>query len=363
MSVSEQDVRRQIAEMQEAIESAQASRRTGTIVRAIGVVVGFIIVILFVWLGVYNPFQRVAEQPEELREAFRVRLATIDAQEKLQRISQELTPVYMPMVAQAATDVGLADAAREQARMLWTDLQPELNERLPQIRSGLRVAVEDEMRSAVNELQRRVDRLLQRRLASAIRAQEARIRGEVDLDEQEVEALLTRIVEANRQALLNMVERRWSRSQAALTDIQNMVDELPKLPPMSEQELLDHTVRTLVALLKHKLPDYDLQAQLREAPPTRTRRRTAEPAETPTADHRERMIEELEQKLQDADLPEKGKDAIRLEIIKMLDAQIKDFRQRLQSDEGLPEATTEELRRLIEEAGERRRQLQQEVEE
>lgn len=311
MSANEEEVKGQIAEMRQALESAKESRRIATYVRAVGTLLGFVIVGLFVWLGVYRPFMRLAENPEPMREAAREQLETLQLGDKMMTIAREAAPTYAELAQEIAQDVGLMEAVQEQARLLAEDLRPTLEEAALAQRGPVREALEQQARRATEDLRAELNAIVRARLRSTLREQEASLQRETGLSEQKFALLVQNLNEAVRQAFINMAKRREGDLVERLEAIGKIVKGFPEVPPMSEEQLLEHTGRTLIALLKYKLPEYDFEEAMEQRQPEGPtgRRATALPAEEGLRE----AIADLQEKLE-GDLPEESKQQLRRQI-------------------------------------------------
>ena len=103
MTVTEQDVKGQIADMREAIESTRVSRRMSRIVSIVGVIVGFGIVIAFL-LSLWGLAKDVAAQPDAIQQEITKRVEVFGLQRKLTSVVEKVVPVYMKAGQEALQD-------------------------------------------------------------------------------------------------------------------------------------------------------------------------------------------------------------------------------------------------------------------
>ncbi len=312
MSVSEQEVKREIAGMREAIDAATASRKTATMVRVVAVIVGFVIVIAFVWATV-GTIKDLADNPEPLRAQMKQRIEMMNVDQKMMGAVREAAPAYLEHAEQILSDLEVTDKLWEELVTMGKDLEPALREELARVRGPLLQTAEAQADQMARDLDVELRSMIQETLRESLAQHEQEIRQQVDLDEEDVEQLLVTIVEANQQAIMNMAKRRWGNKRDRLAEINNMLAELPKLPPLPESELVDHTVHVLLALLKHKLPDYNLQVELGQRKQLRAVPQAAQP---------ESVVDSLRATLAQPDIPEEAKARVREAISKMGDDRV-----------------------------------------
>ena len=326
MSVSEQEAKQQIAQMRQSLESMRVSARRGNYVRIVGLIVGFAIVAIYVWL--FYSLAMAVKNSEEFPGLIKSRLEVLQPQKVLAKAAEKALPVLWEESQKMATDMDLWSTIQPELTALVQDLQPlvtqEINRVLPQVQT----AVVREGNIAAQQLRSDLQGLLDARVQALIRRHQTQITQQTGLTEDKVEQILVNIIDANQEALLNVVRKRWGDNTEQLAHIANLVDELPALPPLSEDELVKHTIYTLVALLKYKLPDYDLAAQIgtvtapaRQAPGGAS---GLSPAE---------LVTQLEAALKDPNLPEESSKAIRQELEKA--------RKALQEQESMAPAVTQ----------------------
>jgi len=138
---------------------------------------------------------------------------------------------------------------------------------LERVRPKLVSALKTRTEGALTRFESEMRALLEERLENMIRDNQNLIAEGTDLTAEEVQDILINVIEANQEALMAVVQRRWERNEAVVHDIGELVLEFPELPEMTEEELLAETRDVLVALLKHKLPDYEFEPELEIAAP------------------------------------------------------------------------------------------------
>lgn len=254
MSVTEQEAKGHIAEMRESLQTIRASLRTGTMVRLIGLVVGLLIVGFYVisFLGMGRELAQSGELQAELRR----RVEQVPVQRIISTALEQAGPAYMQETQALLTDLQLEQAAVEQMQLAMEDLRPVLMGELDRVRPELAAILKSRAEGALSRFESELRTLLEERLENMIRRQQGVIAEGTDLTEEDVQNILINVIEANQEALMAVVNRRWQRDEAVVHDIGQMMLEFPELPRMTEEELLEETRDVLLALLKRRLPDY-----------------------------------------------------------------------------------------------------------
>ncbi|MFO7959299.1 MAG: hypothetical protein R6X33_19625 [Candidatus Brocadiia bacterium] len=254
MSVTEQEAKGHIAEMRESLQTIRASLRTGTVVRLVGLVVGLLIVGFYVYsfLGMGRELAESGELQAELRR----RVEEVPVQRIISTALEQAGPAYMQETQALLKELQIEQAAVEQMQLAMEDLRPVLMEELDRVRPELAAILKSRAEGALSRFESELRTLLEERLENMIRRQQSVIAEGTDLTEEEVQNILINVIEANQEALMAVVNRRWQRDEAVVHDIGQMMLEFPELPRMTEEELLEETRDVLLALLKRRLPDY-----------------------------------------------------------------------------------------------------------
>jgi len=265
MSVTEQEVKGHIAEMRESLQTIRSSLRTGTVVRLLGLVVGLVIVAFYV-LSFWNLGKNLL-QSGELQAEVKKRVEQVPVQRIISTALEQAGPAYLQEAQNLLSDLELEQVAVEQLQLAMAELHPVLMAELERVRPKLVSALKTRTEGALTRFESEMRALLEERLENMIRDNQNLIAEGTDLTEEEVQDILINVIEANQEALMAVVQRRWERNEAVVHDIGELVLEFPELPEMTEEELLAETRDVLVALLKHKLPDYEFEPELEIAAP------------------------------------------------------------------------------------------------
>ena len=116
---TEQQVKAQVAEMRQALESARASARTGGVVRVLGVIVGLVIVGIYVW--VFLSLIQSVVKSKEMETALTTRLEGLQrdaglTQDGVQRVLKAVQPTLVDEAKRAIKDAGLESWRRKKPR-------------------------------------------------------------------------------------------------------------------------------------------------------------------------------------------------------------------------------------------------------
>lgn len=255
MSVSDQEVRSEIAEARESLQAIRASMRTGMVVRFLGLVAGIIIVLIYVF-SFWGLVRGVAESGQ-IEQQLRERVPLVGLRQGVRQIIREAGPVYMKEVEQILSEMGLTEMLNVQLEAAYQDLRPVLMEEFSRVRPRLAAAVRGELQASADQLEAELQQMVESRLAQIIRDRQASLAAEADVSEEDVEKFLVNMIDANQQALMSVIDRRWADNTEELEEIRQTAEQFPEMPEMSDEALLEHTVRVLVALMKYKLEDYE----------------------------------------------------------------------------------------------------------
>jgi hypothetical protein len=274
-------------------------------------------------------------------------------QESLLKVLEEAGPAYWEETRELLTEMNLQEMLRPEMESAYEEIRPILLREAARVRPRLFTALEAEGQATLDQVETEMQQLLEDRLGRLIRRQESTIKQQVDLTPQQVEELLVNMVDANQQALLNVVAKRWQDSQSDFDRIRTLTTQFPELPPMSEEELLKQTALVLVALMRYQLPEYTWPegTELRAAAPVA-------PAQVPVID--------LEKIIPWDQIPEDQREKVRADVQKA--------KQRMEKAAGefpgppsvdeidwsmVPEEHREKAKKMYEEAMETREQSQE----
>ncbi len=259
MSVSEQEAKQQIAQMRHALESMKASARRSSYVRIVGVIVGFAIVIVYVALFIHLGMN--LSKSEKFKPIVEERLKTLGLQETAVKVVEKALPTYLEAGKDMLSKMDLTPA-EEQASALLQDLRPMLASEANRMWPKLQDALILQGNAGAKEAETKLQAMLDKRLQAMIEKHSSQIQSQTGLTEAQTAQVMHNINEAGKQAMLSIIQKRWSQNEGKLEKIAGLVDTLPALPAMSESELLEKLRDVLIALVKAKLPDYNVEDEL-----------------------------------------------------------------------------------------------------
>jgi len=224
MSASEQEVRSQIAEMREALQSARASARTGKIIGVLGVLVGLAIVaiyvVLFIGLG------KSVVKSDELPRVLRARVERLQLDRAVSQIIEEAAPAYLAEARTLVEDLELPKLASEELQLMMKDLEPVLRQELERVRPQLQIVLENQREQTLNAVEGMLQQKLNARLQTIISRQGQRISEEQGLDEATLQMVATNLVDASGEAFRGMIEKRKGNLQEELAEMQKLLDQV-----------------------------------------------------------------------------------------------------------------------------------------
>lgn len=305
MSTTEQEVHGQIAEMRESLQTIRTSLRRGTLVRFLGLLVGLLIVAFFIWS--FWTMGRDLVATGELQTEFTRQIEQIPVQRIASVSIEQAGPVYLEEVQALLAELGLEEALAEELDLAMMELEPVLSRELERIRPRLTTALQARGEALLVNLESELKDMLMGRLEGIVRRQQHLITDEVDLTPEQVEEILLNVIEANQDALLTVVERRWHRIEGDVFRIGELALEFPELPTMTEAQILAELRDVLMALIKYRLPDYEFRPEVALEP-------RPEVQLPPVEQLREMPDEALEALFDRLQMPEEDRQAIRERI-------------------------------------------------
>ncbi len=257
MAVSEQELRSTIAQMREQLRSTAASRRRARVIGILGVVVGFCIVGLIVY-SVFSQFYNISDNPEELRAAATGQIRNLQLDRKASEVAKRLMPVVQKEALALVKELDLPKVATDELKIMLRDLEPVARRELERVTPRLRDLVEAESARLQEDLRQTLEGKLADRFSESIRRHERRLET-LDLTEEKLAQIIENLQMASAYALQDILEPRLKGVVEEMKKVGNLVLDLPPLPEeKSEEQLLIEIKDVLLALLKERLPDYEM---------------------------------------------------------------------------------------------------------
>ncbi len=266
MSASEQEIKSQIAEMQQALRSALAGRRAARVVNIIGVILGFCIVGLIVYSTIWGLILPMASQPERLQKAIQQHLTTMQLDKKAVQAIETAAPAYLQEAQKMASDLKVLEKVQEQARQMIADLEPTFRAELENMKPRVIAMFNTQKEQTLSQLQDLLQKKIVDRVRDLLSQQGERLQAQTDLDEAGVEKILANLRDASTEAFTNMVRKRAGNLEKEITDCVAVVAQIPALPEAKQEKVLDDLMAVLAALVKEELPSYTFEKGELEGP-------------------------------------------------------------------------------------------------
>ncbi len=258
MAVSEQELRDTIALMREQLRATAAARRTARVVSILGVVVGFCIV-AFIVLSLFGLFKDISKHPEELRAAAVERIKLLQFDRKAKLVADELMPVAGKEVLALVKELDLPSVLMQEAKLMLKDLEPVARRELERATPRLQELLETERGKLQGEMQTMLEGKLAEHFSESIGQNEQRL-ARLNLTEEKVAQIIESLKMASADALKDVLKPRVGDVGAQLEKISELLEWLPPLPEkLSEQDLLEQLRDVLLTLVKHRLPEFEVE--------------------------------------------------------------------------------------------------------
>ena len=258
MSVNEQDIKKEIAGMRATLESVRASARAGTVIKVLGLVLGFGIVGFFLyatWQYRVKPLQDFKRWEPVLTQRGQQLYDRLQMKTTLPRLGQEVVPVYLEESKKMLEDLNVAEEVSKELQAILQDLQPVLTEQLDRARPRVEGLMKGEMAKAALELEKLVDKKVNEHLAAILAKQETAIQQETGLTETKVQQLVQDLQEAAQDAAQKLIMKRVERNMDHINKINEVLAEVPELPrKMTQDEMVEQLGLALLARVKFELP-------------------------------------------------------------------------------------------------------------
>ncbi|MHC4480525.1 MAG: hypothetical protein ACYS1C_06105 [Planctomycetota bacterium] len=177
-----------------------------------------------------------------------------------ERVIKEAAPVYLSEIREVVTDLKLLDAVAEEAKALLSELRPEMRRQLERVRPRVEGVLQAQRERTMASLEELLQLKLNSRLVRAIDQQSGRLQQQTGLDEEALAQLIENLHESSALALAATLDKRKGDVEEEMRKIGWLVEEIPQLPPKSEERLLSEIRDVLLALIKNRLPDYHFEA-------------------------------------------------------------------------------------------------------
>ncbi len=190
MSVSEQEAKQQIAQMRHALVSMKASARRASYVRIVGVIVGFAIVGIYVYLFIHLGVSLA--KSDKFRPLVEQRLETLGLQDKAVKVAERAFPIYVEAGKDMLSKMDLTPAENE-ASALLEDLRPVLQSEAERVLPKLQQAAVVEANAGAKEAETKLQALLDTRLQAMVDKHSSQIQSQTGLTEAQTAQVMHNI--------------------------------------------------------------------------------------------------------------------------------------------------------------------------
>lgn len=219
MSVTEQEIKAQVADMQRALEEIDVSRRRAGVTKLVGTVAAILVVVTLVVSFVWN-VRSLAERRDEFVQAFQKRIAPMGLTGKFTDLATELGPIVQKEAQKLAKELQENEKARAQLTAMWEeDMLPILKAKAEEVRPDLEKAAESQRKLLIEALQEKLQAKINERLRVLIQEQETDIRTGTGIAEEQIDGILAMLRESSEEAAANVVKRKLKELDDVVNDI------------------------------------------------------------------------------------------------------------------------------------------------
>jgi hypothetical protein len=258
MSVSEQEVKNQVAEMRAALDSIHASARIGSWVRILGVVVGLVVVGCYVWafINLGRSVVTGGRMKSAVEKEVKMMQSQLNLNTQLPALGKEVAKVYQEQGMEMLKGLEVQDLATEQFQQFLQDVRPIIQSEFDRISPTVEAMLRTEGERLLDDLHELVNQSVNQRLVRILTARQSQIQQLVGTDD--IDEFVQQIRDAAQGAAVKLVQRSWDRYAEETDKITDLLNQIPPLPGedmMTEEELGEKLKWTLLAYLRFKLPD------------------------------------------------------------------------------------------------------------
>lgn len=174
--------------------------------------------------------------------------------EEATKASRELGPLYADLLMKEFEKAGLVEALNESLVQIANEVWPAFEVEIDKARPELMKALDAQASLIAADLETILTEQLVDTLRKTLMAQQTYIEKEVGLSDAELMERLEILVEAGKQASVNLIKDRTKSHLAILEESNKLITEIPLARERDPQELLDQIVKVSILLLKEKLP-------------------------------------------------------------------------------------------------------------
>lgn len=258
MSVSQQDVRAQVAAMEQDLADAQRARKRTSRTKFAGSLIVALVIVAF-GLQVVNQVKNLHKQlnaPSETNEGqtvaqelFYKRLGGQETVDQTVRQARTIVTTRLRETAEAAQN---DPQIRALAKGLWEDvavpaLREEVDKQGPKVMGMVKEAGDEWMK----ELQATLEAKVQEHLSAAVERHRTQLAEGTELNEERVDEIISKLRETSEAAATEMIAKRVKEMQPEIDAIIEARNQIVSQTPPDIEDV--HPVYALAKLLGYKL--------------------------------------------------------------------------------------------------------------
>jgi len=257
MTVGEQEIKGQVAEMRQALQEAAEARRRAGIAKLVGTLVGVTIVVIFVLLY-WSLVRSIVQNPDQLRAAINTKIVPLQLGDKFRKVAVDSMPILQENLLKLWKDFGDDPKAKKMVAAMWEeDILPTMRSKVKNdVMPALRRALDDQREKFTEQLQEKLSAKVKDRIGAMAQKSQDTIQEGTDLTEAQLDEILKTLREAGESAAEKAVTSRLDTLQDEIEKLRDHREALLKRGSKEDREDAD-LVQVLLRLVAHKVLEAD----------------------------------------------------------------------------------------------------------
>jgi hypothetical protein len=264
MSVSEQEIKARVDQMQQDLDEAKQARKRSAFTKVVGTILAIIIVSVFVWSFLQMGFdiaETLGGTDEEGVTGFEQILTDIGEKQRFEQFQMRARNIVREQARQTLEEARTDPEIRQMFDNLMNDVaMPAAQQAIREHQTELAAALETQADQWIEDLRDRVEQQVETELRPIVEREVGRLLEETDLNEEEVQQVMTNIREVAQQAVEDMVAKRLEDWETEIKAIQQARSTIVADAQMPEDIEEYNPVYVLLKLLGYKLQDLDIKS-------------------------------------------------------------------------------------------------------
>ena len=253
MTVSEQDVRNQVAEMRQALQAAAESRRRAGVVKVMGTIAAIIIVVVFVLLF-WNLATGVARNPEAIKKAFEKNIQPLHLQNMASKVAMDMMPVVQKETQKLLDDLKNDQEAIDALKAMWEDIKPTIEMKVKAAaHDKVQPALEKEGKQLLAELEEKLKEHLNERFLPLVEAAQDQLAERTDLSEEKLGEIVETLKTACEKAAQAVVKEEMEKAWAVIDKIETHHEAILEMDVSGSELDEENLTGILLKLLGYRL--------------------------------------------------------------------------------------------------------------